>query len=114
MGAEWSIGQPLLDFLQSHAVTICDRQGQAVPTARLATMRALQEGQRVDDEQEVIHHADGTELTVLVNAVPFTDPELLTGLVATVGNGQAQAAESAALVVHQQVQKLKEGKKTSS
>jgi hypothetical protein len=51
---------------------------------------------------------------VLVNAVPFTDPELLTGLVATVGNGQAQAAESAALVVHQQVQKLKEGKKTSS
>jgi len=113
-GAEWAMRQPLQDFLQSHAITICDSQGLAVPVARLATMRALQEGQRVADEQEVIHRADGTELAVQVNAVPFTDPELLTGLAATVGDGQIQVAEPAALVVHLQVQKLKEGKKTSS
>jgi PAS domain-containing protein len=113
-GAEWPIGQPLQDFLESHAITVCDRRGLAVPAARLATMRALQDAQPIADEQEVIHHADGTELSVLVNAVPFTDPELLTGLAATLGNGQSQAAEPAALVVHQQVQKLKEAKKTSS
>ncbi len=72
-------------------------------TPRLATLRALQEGQRIDDEQEIIHHVDGTGLAVLVNAVPFTDQELLTGLAARVGNSYTQAAEPAALVVHQQV-----------
>ena len=113
-GAEWAIGQPLQDFLESHAITICDEHDQAVPAARLVTLRALHEGQPITDEQEVIHHADGTELSVRVNAGPFTDPELLTGLAATVGNGQTQAAEPAALVVQQQVQELTEAKKTSS
>jgi PAS domain S-box-containing protein len=32
-GAEWPMKQPLLDFLQSHAITICDKQGLAMPTA---------------------------------------------------------------------------------
>lgn len=111
-GASWPIGQSLLDFLESHAITICDGQDQAMPPAALATMRALHEGQPIAGCQEIIHHADGSELAVLANAVPFTDPELLTGLAALVGNGQAKTEEPAALVVHQQVQELSKAKKT--
>ena len=85
-----------------------------MPAPRLATMRALRYGHPNAGAQQIINHAEGPELAMLVNAVPFTDPELLTGLAATLGNGQTQAAEPAALVVHQQVQKLSEGKKPRS
>ena len=105
-GAEWPLGQSLLDFLEGHAISIRDEQGQSVPPAALATMRAMHDGQRVANEQEIIRRADGTELVALENAVPFTDPELLTGLAAIVGNGQVKAAEPAVLVVHQSVQGL--------
>ncbi len=107
-GAAWPVGRPLLDFLESNSITLIDSQGQTILPANLATMCALHEGQPIADYQEVIHHADGTQRSVLVNAVPFTDPQLLTGLAATVGNGQARASEPAALVVHQDVQVLKE------
>jgi hypothetical protein len=92
-------GQPLLDFLEIHAITICDSQGLTVPTAHLTTMRALHEGQPIINYQETIHHADGTKLAVLATAMPFTDPELLTGFAAMIGNGQTKASEPAALVV---------------
>ena len=101
---QWPVGQPLLDFLESHSIALFDSQGQKpYPLPTLATMRALHEGKPVADYQEVIHHADGTTLPVLVNAVPFMDQQLLTGLEAMVGNGQARASEPAALVVHQDV-----------
>jgi two-component system CheB/CheR fusion protein len=113
-GAQWPIGQPLQDFLESHAITICDSQDQTIPTARLATIRALHEGQPITDEQEIIHHADGTELAVLATAVPFTDPELLTGFAAMVGNGQTKASEPAVLVIHQRVQEHRKAEEIGS
>ena len=107
-GASWHIGQAMLDFLESNHIGIFDSQGQTLPPAAFATMRALHEGQTVAQFQEVIHHADGTTLPVLVNAVPITGQGVLVGLAATVGNGRAEASEPAALVVHQDVQVLKE------
>lgn len=107
-GAAWPVGQPLLDFLEKNAVGLLDSQGQTIPPADLATLRALHEGQPMAHYQEVIHHADGSRLSVLVNAVPFTDPQLLTGLAVTLGNGEIGAAEPAALVIHQNVQVLKD------
>jgi two-component system CheB/CheR fusion protein len=107
-GAAWPVGQPLLDFLERNSIALFDSQGQAIPPTNLAIMRALHEGQPIADYQEVIQHADGTQRSVLVNAVPFTDPQLLMGLAATVGNGLGRASEPAVLVVHQDVQVLKE------
>ncbi|GLV60078.1 hypothetical protein KDH_69010 [Dictyobacter sp. S3.2.2.5] len=113
-GTQSSIGQPLLDFLESHAIQICDGRGQIVPAEHITTIRALRGGKSIFNEQESVHRADGTELSVVVNAVPFTDPELLRGLAAMVGNDPAQAVEPAALVVLQHVREPHKIKKTDS
>ena len=76
-GAEWRVGQPMLDFLERNQIRICDTQGKALPPAAFATVRALAEGQTVIQQQEVIHHADGTTLPVLVNAVAIEGQDLL-------------------------------------
>lgn len=107
-GADWPIGQPLPDFLEGHSITLFDSQGQIISLADLAIMRALISGQRITDEQEVIRHADGTTLPVLVQAVPFTDPHLLSGLEALVGNGHGSTDMPTALVIHQDIRALKE------
>ena len=110
-GAEWRVGQPMLDFLERNQIRICDTQGKALPPAAFATVRALAEGQTVIQQQEVIHHADGTTLPVLVNAVAIEGQDLLAGLEATVGNGQADVASPAALMMHQDVSALKEAER---
>jgi two-component system CheB/CheR fusion protein len=108
-GAQWRVGQPMLDFLESNHIGIFDAQGKALPPAAFATMRALTGGQAVVQLQEVIHHADGTTLPVLVNAVPIAGQDVSAEVEATVGNGQVSAPLlSAALVVHQDVLVLKE------
>jgi PAS domain S-box-containing protein len=106
-GSEWPIGQPMLDFLATHHIHLFDTHGQALPPAAFATLRALQEGHAVFHQQEIIRHADGTSLPVLVHAVAL-DQRLLAGLEASEGNRILSSAEPAALVVIQDVTSLKE------
>src|SRR5216684_1177459 len=106
-GSDWPAGQPMLDFLGAHHIRLFDTNGQALPPAAFATLRALHEGQTVFQHQEIIRHADGTNLPVLVNAVSV-DPHLLAGLEAEGGNRHISSAEPAALVVIQDVTSLKE------
>ena len=106
-GTEWPTGQPMLDFLNKHHIRLFDTNGQALPPAAFATLRALHEGQTVFQHQEIIHHADGTSLPVLVNAVAL-DQRLLAGLESGAGNLPISSAEPAALVVLQDVTPLKE------
>ena len=84
-GTEWPTGQPMLDFLNAHHIHLFDTNGQALPPAASATLRALEEGQTVFQHQEIIYHADGTSLPVLVNAVAL-DQRLLAGLESGAGN----------------------------
>ncbi|MGZ3646156.1 MAG: ATP-binding protein [Ktedonobacteraceae bacterium] len=106
-GSEWPTGQPMLDFLATHHIHLLDTNGQALPPAAFATLRALQEGQAVFHHQEIIRHADGTNLPVLVHAVAL-DQRLLAGLEASENALHLSAAEPAALVVIQDVTPLKE------
>jgi PAS domain S-box-containing protein len=106
-GSEWPSGQPMLDFLDTHHIHLFDTNGQALPPAAFATLRALQEGQGVFHHQETIRHEDGTSLSVLVNAVAL-DQRLLAGLGTGVGNLPLSPADPAALVVIQDVTPLKD------
>ncbi len=106
-GSEWPTGQPMQDFLTAHHIRLFDTNGQALPPAAFATLRALHEGQTVFQHQEIIRHADGMSLPVLVNAVALA-PHLLAGLGTGGGNHHISSAEPAALVVLQDVTSLKE------
>jgi PAS domain S-box-containing protein len=106
-GSEWPIGQPMLDFLASHHIQLLDTNGQALPPTASATLRALEEGKTVFHHQEIIRHADGTSLPVLVHAVAL-DQRLLAGLGAGGGNLHLSSAEPASLVVIQDITPLKE------
>ena len=106
-GSEWPSGQPMQDFLTAHHIRLFNTNGQALPPAAFATLRALHEGKTVFQHQEIIRHADGMSLPVLVNAVALA-PHLLAGLEAGGGNHQISSAEPAALVVLQDVTSLKE------
>src|SRR5438876_4666649 len=97
----------MLHFLSTHHIRLFDTNGQALPPAAFATLRALQEGQTVFQHQETIRHADGTSLPVLVNAVAL-DQHLLAGLESGAGTPQISSAEPAVLVVMQDVTPLKE------
>lgn len=105
-GSEWPIGQSMVDFLNAHHIYLFDTNGQALPPAAFATLRALEEGQTLFQHQEVIHHADGTSLPVLVNAVAL-DQRLLAGLESGTGNLRISSEEPAALVVLQDITPLK-------
>jgi signal transduction histidine kinase len=61
----------------------------------------------VFQHQEIIHHADGTSLPVLVNAVAL-DQRLLAGLESGAENLRISSNEPAALVVLQDITPLKE------
>jgi len=106
-GSEWPTGQPMQDFLTAHHIHLFDTNGQALPPTAFATLRALHEGQTVFQHQEIIRHADGMSLPVLVNAVALA-PHLLAGLETGGGNRHISSAEPAALVVLQDVTSLKE------
>ncbi len=103
-GATWHLGQPMLDFLATHHIRLFGTDGQPLPPAAFATLRAVREGETVRHHQETIRHADGTTLPVLVNAVAL-GRRFLAGVPAEVGS---HPAEPVALVVHQDVTALKE------
>lgn len=106
-GSEWPTGQPMLDFLTTHHIQIFDTNGQALPPAAYATLRALREGQAIFHHQATIRHEDGTSLAVMVNAVSL-DQRLLAGLGSGGGNLHLSSGDPAALVVIQDVTTLKE------
>jgi PAS domain S-box-containing protein len=109
-GSEWPVGQPMLEFLTTHHIHLFDTNGHILPPAALAPLRALQEGQAVFHHQEIIRHADGTSLPVLVNAVTL-DGRMLAGFAASGQLSSLYAAEPAALVVVQDITPLKEAER---
>ncbi len=106
-GARWPTDQPMCSFLQNNAIRIARIDGRELPGAQLATMRAIQQGEVVRHHQETIRHLDGTTLPVLVNAVPLRLSHFGLSLVPD-GDEACDEAESAALVVHQDITALKE------
>ena len=106
-GAVWHAGQPMLDFLATNHIRLFSTDGQSLPSSAFATLRAVQQGETVRHQQEIIRHADGTTLPVLVNAVEL-GRRLLTGIPAEVESRPTDIAEPVALVVHQDVTALKE------
>ncbi|HEY7419320.1 MAG TPA: chemotaxis protein CheB [Ktedonobacteraceae bacterium] len=107
-GAEWPIGQPMLDFLKSRQIRVFDPRGEVLSPAALATLRALTPGTSILQQQETIVHADGTTLPVLVNAVAIEGQELLSGSEAAGDSSNLAAVPPAALVIHQDVTSLKQ------
>ena len=82
--------------------------GRLLPPAELATLRALQHGETVRQHQEIIRHADGSSLPVLVNAVALGTTSRLQQLPTALSSAGVERPEPMALVVHQDVTALKE------
>jgi PAS domain S-box-containing protein len=69
--ADWQVNQPMLEFLAHNAIELADAQGRFISPNDLATLRAVQKGETTVQRQETIRYADGTNLPILVNAVPL-------------------------------------------
>ena len=106
-GAVWPPGQPIGEFLKENHIRIFAVDGRPLAPEQLATLRAVRHGEAVHQHQEIIRHADGTTLPVLVNAVAL-DVQTLNVLPADATQHEARTPELAALVVHQDVTALKE------
>lgn len=104
-GSQWEPGTPLGEFLARNGIQVFHIDGRPLALEEFATLRAVQTGDSVHHHQEIIHHADGTTLPVLVNAVAL-DPHIL-------GNRETdtEAGEPAAIVVHLDVSALKEAER---
>jgi signal transduction histidine kinase len=105
-GAKWPTNQPMCEFLHDKSVRIARIDGRELPCSQLATLRAVQHGEVVRHHQEIIRHADGTTLPVLVNAVPLRMNHFRLSSWSD-SEGASDESESAALVVHQDVTALK-------
>jgi PAS domain S-box-containing protein len=109
-GASWELHQPLSEFLQQNGIRICGLDGRELAPEHWATWRALQHGEAVSQQQEIIRHADGTSLPVLVNATPL-DISLMFPALEEITLGETHTTEPTALVVHQDVSALKEAER---
>lgn len=99
-GAQWPADQPMLEFLTRNRIKLFDTQGRPLPKERYATLRAVQQGETVLQQQETIRRPNGSQLPVLVNALPLFTPH---------GSGQlVREGEALSLVVLQDVTSLKE------
>ena len=105
-GAPWEPDQPLGEFLTKNGIRVFHIDGRPQALEEFATLRAVQTGVSVRHHQEIIRHADGTTLPVLVNAVAL-DPRVLGGTDGT----SLDEVEPAALVVHLDVTALKEAER---
>lgn len=105
-GATWRVDQPMLDFLATHHISLLGTDGQPLPSTAFATLQAVQQGETVRQHQEIIRHADGTTLPVLVNAVAL-GRRFLTGIPTDAEDRLTAPAEPMALVVHQDVTAIK-------
>lgn len=118
-GAQWPIGETMAAFLATSGTQIVGTGGQPLVEGELATLRAVRTGKAVRHHQEIIRRPDGTALPVLLNAVAL-EPQIVRGLFRAedtlvaehaqqTGNAPTPMdAESAALVVLQDVTALKE------
>jgi len=104
-GARWEPDVPLGEFLAQNGIRVSRIDGRPLALDEFATLRAVQTGVPVRHHQEIIRHADGTTLPVLVNAIAL-DARVL-------GNheSQEQDVEPAAIVVHLDVTALKEAER---
>lgn len=104
-GARWEPDVPLGEFLAQNGIRVSRIDGRPLALEEFATLRAVETGVPVRHHQEIIRHADGTTLPVLVNAVAL-DARVL-------GNheSQGQDVEPAAIVVHLDVTALKEAER---
>ncbi|MBA2392715.1 MAG: GAF domain-containing protein [Ktedonobacteraceae bacterium] len=110
-GAQWPIGLSMSDFLQQNSIRIFGNDGHELTPDQRATLRAVQNHETVHHQQEVIRHADGTALPVLVNAVAL-DAQVFNALPIDIPGMQIpREEESAAIVVHQDVTALKEAER---
>ncbi len=106
-GKPWLAGQPLDAFLRVNGIQVYGLDGQPLAYEQLATVQALQQGEMVCQRQEIIRHADGTTLPVMVNALELAAPNLLRVLALAVAQ-PFERWEPVALVVHQDLTTLKE------
>ena len=109
-GATWPHGKPMQDFLLENKIRIFGVDGHPLSREQFATLRAVQRGEIVLHHQEVIRHANGTTLPVLVNAVGLDIHELYLSP-SDADNHLAEGMEPAAIVVHQDVTALKEAER---
>ena len=109
-GATWTPGQSMSAFLQENGIRISRIDGHPMEHMQLATMRAVRNNETVYSQQEIIRHADGTTIPVLVNAVPISASDLNLSLWDTTRPdlSKTDETEPAAIVVHQDVTALKE------
>ena len=99
-GAQWPADQSMRAFLATNGIALSDAQGHTLPPEQYATLRAVGQRETVLQQQETIRRPGGSNLPVLVSALPLPEPP---------GTGQlAPAGEPVALVVHQDVTALKE------
>jgi PAS domain S-box-containing protein len=106
-GAEWQADQPMLEFLTSNGIEITDAQGSPFPPSRFATLRAVQGGETVLQQPEIIRRPGGSSLPVLVNAVALPAQRRWSGSLQETEQ-KTPVAEAMALVMHQDVTALKE------
>jgi len=109
-GASWAYDQPMSDFLATNSIRVFHFDGRPLELPDFATLRAVQSGESVRHQQEIIVHRDGTTLPVLVNAVAL-NPLVLAWTSADGANGKRGESEPAAIVVHQDVTALKEAER---
>lgn len=107
-GAEWPVGLPMTAFVAASGSRVHDMQGRELPAERLATLRALRSGVSVRQHQEVIRHADGSALAILVNAIAL-DPHVFPNLSEV--RTQPEGPLPVVLVVHQDVSALMEAER---
>ena len=106
-GAYWPVGQAMVEFLNEQGIRIFGIDGQPLLPELFATLRTVQRGDTVRQHQEIIRHADGSSLPVLVNAVALDIRELYSAAT-DVTRHFVEGEEPAAIVVHQDVTALKE------
>jgi len=97
----------MLEFLKSNGIEITDAQGSPFPPSKFATLRAVQGGETVLQQQELIRRPGGTSLPVLVSAVALPAQRRWSGPLQE-REQQTPVGEAMALVMHQDVTALKE------
>src|SRR5258708_4158645 len=107
-GASWPQNTPMSVFLKEEGIRIFSIDGQALDHAHLATLRAVQHGETVHHQQEIIRHPDGRTIPVQVNAVALNARDLNMPASDQESSGEV---EPAAIVVHQDVTALKEAER---
>ena len=106
-GTQWPLGQPMVEFLNKQGIRLFGVDGRLLIPEQFATLRTVQRGETVRQHQEVIRHADGSSLPVLVNAVALDIHELYSSTT-NEPHSLVEGEEPAAIVVHQDMTPLKE------